>query len=201
MSITPAMSRSSVHHGNLRAALVEMAVADLRKQRHEDISFRDLAMRIGVSHNAPYRHFANREEFLRALADHGLSQLREDYLQAAQSAGTAADRLRAACRAYIQFARNNRGMFRLIFQTDVDMLPAPQTVAAPGSAFAIFEQLVAEVAGAGNAREARLSALTIWSLLHGFASLELQGGLVRFIATDALEDVVVKAATRFSIAD
>jgi len=75
VSMLGIVTRSSVHHGALRLALIELAVADLKRGRHEELSFRDLAVRLGVSHNAPYRHFASKDDFLRALAEFGLDQL------------------------------------------------------------------------------------------------------------------------------
>src|SRR5580700_7187323 len=63
------------HHGDLRNALVQAAVAAARRDGPGAVLLRDIARRVGVSHNAGYRHFASREDLLRAVAEQGLAEL------------------------------------------------------------------------------------------------------------------------------
>ena len=64
-------SQRGYHHGNLRAELLDTAIAQLREQGTEDLSLRALARAIGVSQTAPYRHFGDKGELLAAMATRG----------------------------------------------------------------------------------------------------------------------------------
>src|SRR2546428_5567598 len=66
---------TTYHHGNLRTALLRAAGERLEKQGITALSLREAARRVGVSHNAPYRHFADREALLAALAAQGFEML------------------------------------------------------------------------------------------------------------------------------
>lgn len=96
---------STYHHGDLRATLLRAAARILEKQGPEAISLRDLARSADVSHNAPYRHFPDRESLLAALSDEGYEQL------AAAMHGKA---WRDQASAYVRFALSNPQRFRLM---------------------------------------------------------------------------------------
>lgn len=101
---------STYHHGDLRATLLKAAAGILEKHGPDAISFRDLARGADVSHNAPYRHFADRRALLDALAEEGYAQL--------------ADALRGKpwreqAIAYVRFALANPERFRLMFARPV----------------------------------------------------------------------------------
>src|SRR6478735_11439161 len=65
------------HHGNLRAELLRTAVELAREEGPSGVVLREVARRVGVSHNAAYRHFADREELLAEIADRGMDLLTE----------------------------------------------------------------------------------------------------------------------------
>jgi len=101
---------STYHHGDLRAALLKAAGRILEKQGPHAISLRDLARGADVSHNAPYRHFADRQALLAALADEGFALLAEELEGKAW---------REQAVAYVRFALANRERFRLMFTRPV----------------------------------------------------------------------------------
>ena len=101
---------STYHHGDLRPALLRAAARILEKEGREAISFRDLARRAGVSHGAPYRHFADRQALLAALADEGFSLL-------AQALEGKPWREQAV--AYVRFGLDNPERFALMFTRPV----------------------------------------------------------------------------------
>jgi AcrR family transcriptional regulator len=101
---------STYHHGELRAALLRAAAKILEKEGRDAISLRELARRAGVSHGAPYRHFADRDALLAALAEEGFSLLVE------QLEGKA---WREQAMAYLRFALADPERFRLMFTRPV----------------------------------------------------------------------------------
>jgi len=102
-------SHPSYHHGELRPALLRAAARILEKEGRDAISLRDLARRAGVSHNAPYRHFADRQALLAALAEEGFALL---------AAALQGKPWREQA-AYLRFALANPERFRLMFTRPV----------------------------------------------------------------------------------
>ena len=101
---------TTYHHGDLRPALLRAAAKILEKEGRDAISLRDLARRAGVSHNAPYRHFADRQALLDALAAEGFALL------AAELEGQS---WREQAVAYVRFALANPERFGLMFTRPV----------------------------------------------------------------------------------
>ena len=97
---------STYHHGDLRAALLKAAARTLEKDGPDAISLRDLARSADVSHNAPYRHFADRRALLAALADEGYQQLLHEL---------EGKPWREQAVAYVRFALANPERFKLMF--------------------------------------------------------------------------------------
>ena len=136
--------RDSYHHGDLRNALVNIGVAMLAEEGVEALSLRGLARRAGVSHNAPYQHFADKDALLAAIAEQGFGLLADAIESSQTDAGTDSfrERLIAAGQGYVRFAIEHPHHFRLMF--------GPQTHADYGSlstaARASFDGLAAIVA-------------------------------------------------------
>lgn len=141
---------STYHHGDLQAAILEAAGRIIEKEGLKGLSVREAARRAGVSHNAPYRHFPDREALLAALAAEGFRAL-----------GKALEnrRGREMAEAYVRFALEYPQRFRLMFGG----ARYPELEARFGAAFAEL--------GA----EAKLAAPAAWSLVHGLALLLLDG--------------------------
>src|SRR5947208_16933585 len=97
---------STYHHRDLRAALLRAAGKRLEKQGITALSMREAARRVGVSHSAPYRHFADREALLAALAAQGFEMLGQT--MRGQTG-------RGMCEAYVRFALQYPQRFRLMF--------------------------------------------------------------------------------------
>ena len=99
-------SHPTYHHGELRPALLRAAAKILENEGRDAISLRDLARRAGVSHNAPYRHFADRQALLAALAEDGFTLL---------ATALQGKPWREQATAYLGFALANPERFRLMF--------------------------------------------------------------------------------------
>src|ERR1043165_5108203 len=105
-------SARTYHHGNLRTALLEAAETALTAG--EDLSMRELAREVGVSHAAPRRHFADKQALLDALAEDGFLRLGAE-LRAATRDGDFAARMLGFARAYVAFAVDHAALLDLMF--------------------------------------------------------------------------------------
>lgn len=188
---------TSYHHGNLRTALVEAASELARTEGPDGVVLREVARRTGVSHNAAYRHFADRDELLAEVAAVGMARLEQtmnDRLAEVRQRDPrerAIARLRATGRAYVDFALAEPGLFGVAFAVPMGV---PKGEGPYGVLLATLEELV-EVGALSPQRKAAC-ALTCWSAVHGFAMLHLRGPLrglssrERKVALDQLLDTL-----------
>src|SRR5271170_5574322 len=126
---------SRYHHGDLRAALVKAAAAEIERGGYENLSLRELAESLGVSRAAPYRHFADRRALLAAVAAEGFDELTVIYRGVIAREKTPPARLTAAGRAYLAFATERPQLFRLMFVSDLlggTTPPGPELIKAAG---------------------------------------------------------------------
>lgn len=152
------------HHGDLRQSLIEVAGNIVASKGPAAVSLREVARIAGVSHNAPYRHFASREDLLAAVAAAGFRDL-ERQLKSAAARADAANKLHGLGRAYLRFALSNRGLYSLMFGGELDKSPYEDLQAASKSAAA---QLEAGIAGRGGPPAGATAA---WAFVHGLAHL------------------------------
>jgi len=156
--------KQNYHHGDLQAALVRTAGKMLEKEGVEALKLREVARRSGVSHNAPYRHFAQREALLAALAAEGFA-----WLGAAQRKAAEAGGLRGMGEAYVAFALAHPQRFRLMFGGQISMARHAHLREVALRTFeGLSGALAARVPEAQGARDASVAA---WSLVHGLALL------------------------------
>lgn len=171
-----APARTAYHHGNLREALVEAGLAHLEADERGEISLRDLARQVGVTANAVYRHFADKEALLAALAAEGFRRLRAAQLAAEQPGRDAAAALQVAGRSYVDFARAHPALYRLMFgRFDATTHGSELAEAAQAS----FSKLLAQVAGARGLSlqdpQVLSAAVFGWGLTHGLSLLAIDG--------------------------
>jgi AcrR family transcriptional regulator len=161
------------HHGNLRRALLDAAL-DLFVQRGAfDFTLRELAREAGVTHNAPYRHFAGKNELLAAIREEGFAMLAAAAQAAIETVPEPRARVRALGDAYVRFAIERPHHFRLMLSEQTDSV---QTTGA----FDLLRKTLEEGRAAGVVRSdlsARELALAAWALVHGLASLVVNGQL------------------------
>ncbi|HTZ86098.1 MAG TPA: TetR/AcrR family transcriptional regulator [Solirubrobacteraceae bacterium] len=184
------------HHGNLRTALLEQAERTLRERGAQELSLRELAREVGVSHGAPRRHFADRQALLDALAQAGFERLGEQLSTAAEGAGEDFEpRLRAIASAYVRFATRDAALLELMFAgKHREQVPGALHEAAEhafGVMLALIEQGQRE--GALQDGEPERVGLVLFATIQGIASL-LTSGLVR---EDQLDELVADGVAYF----
>jgi AcrR family transcriptional regulator len=170
------------HHGNLREALVEAGVELAAEQGSEAVVLREVARRVGVSHNAAYRHFADRNALLLAVSARAMStfgQLMADRIDAAATgsgAAAALARLEACGRAYVEFAVTQPGLFRIACAWSLGAVEPDSDIDHP---YTQLSQRLDELVTVGAITPARRknAEIAAWSAVHGFAMLILDGPL------------------------
>lgn len=184
------------HHGNLRTALIDAGYELARAGGPDAIGLREASRRVGVSHNAAYRHFPDRDALLQAVGERcmsGLAELMQRLIgeidRDDHSAAAAAARLRQTGVAYVRFALGEPGLFRTGFAAagrTISTAPQhPDAVAEHSPLDILRAQLDAMVASGAMPAERRPDAeYAAWSAVHGFSMLLLEGPL-RSLPVDA----------------
>lgn len=174
------MTRTNYHHGALREALLTATLELIETDGIGAVSLRRVARAAGVSTGAPYHHFPDRAALLTALSDEGFRRLAEALTAAHAAAPTPTEALEAILNAYVEFARANPAYFRLMFRPELKQPHKSETGAEAGeAAFAVLADTVGECLDAKVVRagDKNVLAITVWSLVHGYASLWLDGQL------------------------
>lgn len=179
----------SYHHGNLRSALLECAERTLRERGVRELSLRQLARKVGVSHAAPRRHFEDKQALLDALAEEGFEQLGRELRAAVEATGDFEARLVGLARAYVRFATRRAALLELMF-TAKHRSDAAGLREAADRAFAPALQLIAEGQARGQvvAGDEKGVAIVAYATLQGLAAM-VNGGMLE---GDAADDVVAE---------
>jgi AcrR family transcriptional regulator len=181
--------RRPYHHGNLRRALIDEALATISAEGVEVLTLREIGARVGVSRSALYRHFADKRALLTAVATEGFRVLREQLVSAWEEGGRGDDAFRAMGVAYVRFAMANPAHYRVMFGGSVDpQAENPElAVEAIGAFQTLVDALVALQRDAVMRRDdPQLMATYVWSLVHGMAMLGIDGKLRGSDEVDAL---------------
>ena len=173
----PARARNPRGEGErLREQLVAAAVSMLEAEGDAArVSVRSIAKAAGVSPTALYLHFPDRDALVSAAVDRGFAAFNEELLVAAAEQAQPLDRIRAAGRAYLDFAERQPELYAVIFSTrrakeeDCDEEAVPPV--DRGQGLDVLAATIAEARADGDAQEARELALTVWASLHGYATL------------------------------
>jgi AcrR family transcriptional regulator len=164
------------HHGNLREALLVKGLELLESSRDSDISLRELARDVGVSANAAYRHFANKEALMLAMAAEGFTRFSLGQLTAIQKGDTPKQQFMLAGRAYIDFACKNPALYRLMFGRFSASHRSDDMNSAGNIAFQGLINMIAKVLQADpKSPEVDGAAIHAWSVVHGLSTLILDG--------------------------
>lgn len=189
--------KAPYHHGDLRAALLTAAEAELAERGIEAFSLRRVAQRAGVSHAAPAHHFGDARGLLTAVAAVGFRRFLSMQRQRGDDEGPSpAERITGASLGYVDFALAHPAVLQLMFGSDRTSYADPDLKAAAGAAYMHLEGLV-RAAGGDAADET-----AVWAMAHGLADLLASGrlkplaGLSASARDAALRPVIARALPR-----
>jgi AcrR family transcriptional regulator len=181
--VSESSPRGRYHHGDLKRALIEAALASVERDGHEALSLVGLAEAAGVARSAPYRHFESRDALLAAVAAEGFDLLIAA-LGRAMEGRASAEVVRFGAEALLDFAEQRHNLFRLMFRSDVLVRPGgplPELKGPADLAFRRFEAGVAQVLPGADDRTVKASTIAVWSAVFGFAVLTAEGRIKPFM--------------------
>ena len=171
-------SAVNYHHGNLRLALLDATVAQIKEVGVEKLSLRGIARIAGVSQTAPYRHFKDKNELLAEVATQAFIDLYQATSQQLTPQRTTCENIEATALAYVDFAIANPERYKLMFGPSIQNRRSYSNMLAAGERS--FNVLISQVEhgieeGIFLNDCAMILANTLWTQVHGIASLIIDG--------------------------
>lgn len=185
------------HHGGLYEALVAAGSEILAEGDLEKFTLRECARRAGVSHAAPRNHFSSIDVLKSEIGARGFDQLVRELGAAADAAPSQSPeaRLVAMGQAYVSFARHSPAVYLMMFRDSRELEATPHYCRAADASWAQINAAVAAVVGPEH-QDAQPYAAHAWALVHGFASLIIDGRLSPSLHTDAVITASLVAMAR-----
>ena len=165
---------------DLKTQVLDASVQLISEQGLAGLSMREVARRAGVSHQAPYHYFDDKESIVAALVARGFTMLADRMESAAKAKGSITQRLAKTGREYVTFALEQPVYFRLMFRPELAQLDRfPEAVAAGGRALAVLQGLIEEKCAGQRVPPAKRDAMVSmhWGMVHGLSSLLVDGVL------------------------
>ncbi len=188
-------SPSAYHHGDLREALVQAGIEILEEKGLEALTLRETARRAGVSHAAPYHHFADKHALLAGVAHRGFEILRNEMAARTIGADSASNGLRGFGIGYAAFAEHHPSLFRLMYsqQRFTPDAQGEEDRATTG----VYPEMIDGICQATGCTpdEARFVGVLLWSTMHGLAML-WQEGQLQATGADSLETLAAEITRR-----
>jgi AcrR family transcriptional regulator len=192
------VKKKTHHHGNLREALILAGIDILNEGGLTALTLRACASKTEVSHAAPAHHFKGLPGLLTAIAARGFKIFKNRMIEEREKDGSDPHtRLLAICRGYLHFAQENEALFSLMFTTHFEIMEDPDFSINAAAAYGVLAESCTpfEPLKVG----ARGTEVMIWSLVHGFASLQLSGSLGASDSSSMIpkfEDILPKLTLR-----
>jgi len=161
------------HHGHLKQTLLNATLALISEVGPQAFTLREVARRADVSHNAPYRHFRDKDELLAVVAVQGFERLTAAMKRSAVRGSTPEERFRLCGRGYVSFALRWPQHFLVMFDLPSSRDKYPEYAGAGNDAFATLLAFIVECQEAGvlPTGNPEPMALMAWSMVHGIAKL------------------------------
>lgn len=174
-------NRKKYHHGDLEHALIEAGLAELEEKGLESVSLRSIAARVGVSHTAPKNHFDGLRGLLTAIATVGFERHAAEMRRGVEDQPPGTARLHAACNGYVTFALENPELFKLMFSSTLCNADDPDLKRAAWDSYTVLRGVAHgldwdKADAPGNPWR---TEWMLWSMVHGYAMLLIEGQIRR----------------------
>jgi AcrR family transcriptional regulator len=194
------------HHGDLKNALIASGVDILSKEGVAGLTLRKVAQKAGVSHAAPYAHFADKPALIAAISTEGFRRIYEAIHAAARRhAGNPAAQLVEAAWAYVKFALDDPDHFKVTMSGIVEREQEyPAFVEVSQKSFALVLQIVEACQARKILRPGPpdLAAVGVWSLMHGLVSLLLENQISRRIVNRfSVREMLIAMLNQMTLVD
>ena len=168
--------KTAYHHGDLRAALMRSALSLIEEHGVKGLALSDAARMAGVSVAAPYRHFEDKEALLAEIAVEGFVLFRDALARASRS--NPEDKVKRLVEmgvAYVEFALQHRSHFKVMWEGGFSKAKYPEVGQTAYEAYLLLEKAALDLMPGAYRQQALIS--TAWSVVHGYATLTLEGEL------------------------
>jgi len=186
----PSGGKDSYHHGNLRSAIIEESIRIINEEGVDKLSFRKIAVACGVSHAAPYAHFANKEEIVEAIQEHVTGCFSDELVRIAlQYENISAEKaIIEMGKGYVQYFRKHPEYFKFLFSNQ--LVSAHMDVAVDDAtdfeAFRVMkrlylklnEQIRQQTGLEKSPDEQNREMMKLWSIVHGLAAIACMKNVV-----------------------
>ncbi len=200
------MDTKKYHHGDLKNTLIQAGVEILSEEGVGGLSLRKVAQRAGVSHNAPYFHFADKQALIAAISTEGYRILYEQLVMIRETYKADPRRqLVEAAFMYLRFAQTSPAHFKVTFSNAVEREEAyPDLVAMADNLIGELIQIVdaCQKAGILHPAPAGAMAVSVWSAVHGFTSLYIDGQSMHDrLKVAPVDQLLIFTLNQFTVAD
>ncbi|MEM1064398.1 MAG: TetR/AcrR family transcriptional regulator [Pseudomonadota bacterium] len=187
--------KTGYHHGDLREQLIATTRGLVEESGPDVFSVSEACRRAGVSTAAPYKHFTDREDLLRAVALQGFTEMTERFHAAvAPHVPGTLDAIAAVGTAYVAFAENNPGLFKMMFAASKDH---PATEEAGHGCYGVVLNQIARYLGHAEVDDRVMEAgFPLWTFVHGLSFLRIDGKAEFAKMGASVEDIVTRATAR-----
>jgi AcrR family transcriptional regulator len=196
------LQKEHYHHGDLKKEMIIKGIQLLNEEKYENFSLRKIAALCGVSHSAPYKHFKSKDELILAIILEVSNSFKKALEEAVQKyPKDAQNQIIELGKCYVRFMVENPDYMRFIFinpsHKSINVIPVPDYETNPyqifqKSALGYLEWLEA------NPQNQAVDILTMWSLVHGYSMLLVNGNID--ISDNYLEiiDTILREKLRFN---
>jgi AcrR family transcriptional regulator len=166
---------------DLRQKVLDASLALIEEGGLDRLSMREVARKAGVSHQAPYHYFDDREAILAGIATEGFGMLKQELSRSLDKQGASQkSALEAAARTYVDFALRHPGYFRVMFRSDaVPIENYPEALHNADAAYGMLVKTIDSTFANEQPETRRDLAFACWGFMHGLATLLLDGPLAR----------------------
>lgn len=186
-------SVATYHHGNLREALLDAVGEIIAEKGTGAVSLREAARRAGVSHGAPAHHFGDKLGMLTAFSARGFELFGARMRAASDAAETPSQKISATGLEYLRFAMEERVYFEVMFRDDMHDEADDRYRETSRAAFSVVMEIADQLAEAGIAEgEPMIIAMRAWSMVHGLATLWLDGAMAHFWEDDDIYGLALR---------